>query len=400
MASGVVVVLACAGLDRGPTYGRDYAGDDYNVTQWSSPESASSNHYQASALQCETYCEADPRCCAWTYCPPGSGESEEGLGERCCLKYRVPEAGESASPHWTGVPSRAVGENGSVSAQCSMGPPYPGPWWQVPTVHNSPTCLHNGGWHDIAGAFTLGTEHHVFQGCPGDGGWHHASSTDLVTWTNHGVQVKKRHETYAGMDSDDSPCSGFVVQDDESGAVCAGFRQCGSSKGVAGGHAWDVPLELRCATNSSLEEWGEAEYIFNVSYYRALPYDPVRPWKDSDGAWYATIATDACNETTRKVPCAGGGQLELYTSPHLRGSGAAWRRVGPMFRSNRTALTGHGDTNIEGRELVTADYIGGLPGDPRGGATRLVFNNDASATGSGTTMYFIGTQKAGGHFVD
>lgn len=42
----------------------------------------------------------------------------------------------------------------------------------------------------------------------------------------------------------------------------------------------------------------------SADFNRNLPYDPVRPWKDSDGRWYATTSADSCNST---VPCAGGG---------------------------------------------------------------------------------------------
>ena len=59
--------------------------------------------------------------------------------------------------------------------------------------------------------------------------------------------------------------------------------------------------------------------------------------------------------------------------------------------NNRTALTGHGDTNLEDREFVTSGYFGSVPGDATG-KLRVVTNNDASKTGVGTTMFFIGTQ--------
>ena len=55
--------------------------------------------------------------------------------------------------------------------------------------------------------------------------------------------------------------------------MCAGFRQCGSSKGVAGSaNDWDVPLELRCALDDSLTTWATQDtspgidYLFNVSW--------------------------------------------------------------------------------------------------------------------------------------
>ena len=50
--------------------------------------------------------------------------------------------------------------------------------------------------------------------------------------------------------------TGFVTVDD-TGVPCAGFRQCGSSKGTTGlnpaAHSWDVPMEIRCAENRSVQ---------------------------------------------------------------------------------------------------------------------------------------------------
>lgn len=88
-------------IDMGPTYGKDYGGADYNITMWHTPPSESANHYESAAKLCEAYCDADPKCCSWTYCPPGSGEDLEvmenakfaavdsALGERCCLKVLI-----------------------------------------------------------------------------------------------------------------------------------------------------------------------------------------------------------------------------------------------------------------------------------------------------------------------
>ena len=42
---------ACGGVHS--LQGKDYAGQDYNVTMWSTPANQSANHYQASALRCE-----------------------------------------------------------------------------------------------------------------------------------------------------------------------------------------------------------------------------------------------------------------------------------------------------------------------------------------------------------
>jgi len=182
-----------------------------------------------------------------------------------------------------------------------------------------------------------------------------------------------------------------VTVDDE-GIPCAGFRQCGSSHGVPGGQKWDVPLELRCATNEDLTSWSDPIYIFDVFYFRALPYDPVRPWRGGDNKWYATIATDNCNTTTKKVPCLSGSANQLYSSNKLHGDGANWEHVGLLFASNRTVL-GHGPGGGNRyREFVTPGYFGGLHGDPLGGKTRVFTDNGKG----GYTMYFIGKQPTEG----
>lgn len=91
-----------------------------------------------------------------------------------------------------------------------------------------------------------------------------------------GLGVHAINETYRGMESDTSPCSGFMTVDDD-GTPCAGFRQCTSTKGLS--HPWDVPLELRCAQNANLTSWSDPIYIYDVYFNRGLPYDPTRPWK-------------------------------------------------------------------------------------------------------------------------
>ena len=213
---------------------------------------------------------------------------------------------------------------------------YPGPAWVSPKVHYSPKCLHtnwfdgmrfkngsmaapnydpplNPGWHDMAGALTFKGTHHVFQGCPGprtDGGWHHAASKDLVHWQDRGIGPKTINETYAGMESNTAPCSGFVTVNDE-GVPCAGFRQCLSDQGTiehnANAKTWDVPLEVRCALNSELTEWGPPQMLFDHYYFRPLPLDPVRPWKDSDGKWYVAISVDGCASEAPAFFCVVAG---------------------------------------------------------------------------------------------
>ena len=101
-----------------------------------------------------------------------------------------------------------------------------------------------------------------------------------------------------------------------------------SSKGVTGlnpnAHGWDVPLEVRCATNDNLTAWGPPQWLYDVYFYRGLPYDPVRPWKDTDGYWYSALSTDGCNATTRAAPCGAGGRLDLFRSTSFNGP---WTQV-------------------------------------------------------------------------
>lgn len=283
--------------------------------------------------------------------------------------------------------------------------PYPGNEWNHPKIHQSPDCLHLGGWHDMAGALTFKGVHHAFQGCPASQGWSHSSSTDLVHWTNHGRGVHTLHETYEGMDSNDEPCSGFATVDD-AGVPCAGFRQCGSTKGTTGlnpaAKGWDVPMELRCATNDNLTEWGEPIFIYPAYFYRSLPYDPVRPWKDTDGKWYSAWSTDGCNGTNqwgptpaanlKKKPCQPGGQLELLVSDALHGAKANWKQLPPMFTTNTTKSGAQATPGAIKAEFVTSGYFGGIAGDPDGGKTRVVTQNNAGPT------YWVGTQTAGGQF--
>ena len=305
---------------------------------------------------CKALCDADPACCSWSYCTPEGGHSDP---ERCCLKGSVP-AEVSIATHWAGL--------GRGTGTCTPPPPPPSPWM----ITNSPPCLVTNSWHDIAGALFLDGVYHVFQGCDSFGGvpagWHHATSTNLVDWVNLGIDVglSAKKEPYGTS----SPCSGFVVEDDE-GVPCAGFREC--SGNWPGRSNTQVPLELRCASSNNLTGWSDPEYIFWFYFNRNLPYDPVRPWRDSDGKWYATISADACNLTT--TPCQKGGAEYLLSSPALRGPRANWQLLGTLFESNYTVLTPFDPTKVVQEEFVTAGYIGNISGDPRGGATRCLTNN-------------------------
>ncbi|GAB5372902.1 hypothetical protein AAMO2058_001703900 [Amorphochlora amoebiformis] len=281
-------------------------------------------------------------------------------------------------------------------ANCSH-TPWPSPEFNKPKIHYSPPCMTFPTWHDIAGAYThLDGTHHVFFGCsPNLGGWHHAVTDDLVHFHHLPGAPRRIIETYKGMNSFDTPCSGFVIRDDD-GTVCAGFRQCTSSSGV-GPHPWDVPMELRCAHDHSLTKWGEPEYIFNVSYYRSIPYDPSRPWKDIDGRWYMLVSTDSCNGTSNLVPCEEGGALVLYTSDKVRGD---WEQIGTVYEEWRTVLPFSQET----KEMVTIEYLGYFENDPYNGTTRVFFNNVGGNGGeinccAGTTSYTVGSQRPGGVFV-
>jgi hypothetical protein len=97
--------------------------------------------------------------------------------------------------------------------------------------------------------------------------------------------------------------------------------------------------------------------------HAGLPYDPVRPWKDTDGKWYSAWSTDGCNGTAqwgptdpanlKKTPCKMGGQLELLVSDELHGAKADWKQLPPLFTTN---VTCSGKTCKKGaieREFVT-----------------------------------------------
>ena len=265
------------------------------------------------------------------------------------------------------------------------------------TIHYSSTTTGDRtGWHDIAGAITHKGVHHVFQGT----GWNHASSPDLVRWSAAPHGPSAIEETYAGMDSRSDPCSGFLTKDPLDGdRVCAGFRQCGSSEGVAGGQAWDVPLELRCAVDDDLSAFDDAspEYLFNVSFWRHIPYDPARPWVGGDGRWYVLLSMDGCNATDAPREgegCALGGQLDAWSSPALRGPEADWTYVGPAFTDNTTVLPG---AHLE-HEFVTIDFLGFPEVDPK---LRVFFDNVGGNGGgvgccSGTTSWRVMNETAPG----
>ena len=150
-----------------------------------------------------------------------------------------------------------------------------------------------------------------------------------------------------------------------------------------------------------------------ASFYRGLPYDPVRPWKDTDGKWYSAWSTDGCNGTNqwgptpavnlKKTPCEPGGQLELLVSDALHGAKANWKQLPPMFTTNVTKSGAKESPGTITHEFVTSGYFGGLAGDPDGGKTRVVMQNGGEyVPGRYSTIgpsYWVGKQQEpGGQF--
>jgi hypothetical protein len=117
---------------------------------------------------------------------------------------------------------------------------------------------------------------------------------------------------------------------------------------------------------------------------------------------YSAWSTDGCNGTNqwgptpasnlKKVPCKPGGQLELLVSDALHGPKANWKQLPPLFTTNVTKSGMASSPGAITREFVTSGYFGGLSGDPDGGKTRVVTQNNAGPT------YWVGKQEPGGQF--
>ena len=63
----------------------------------------------------------------------------------------------------------------------------------------------------------------------------------------------------------------------------------------------------------------------------------VRPWGSTKGVDCAGVTPQA---TTRRLPCAAGGRLELYTAERFDGP---WLQLSPLFTTN---------TTMSGREAI------------------------------------------------
>ncbi len=300
-------------------------------------------------------------------------------------------------------------------------------------IHHSPPCARGGGWHDIAGALSLGErDHHIWQGC--GSGWGYSWSPDLVRWQFVNIAPHAVPETYEGMASDSTPCSGFATLDD-AGRLCAGFRQCSSTHGTTGlnpaAAVWDVPLELRCANTSSrignerragppILEWSAPQYLYNPYYHtNPLPYDPPRPWREglpngSGYVWRSLLSAHGCNDTqhggnspfncTIDTCCSGptcactrGGRLDMWEAPRLTGPWSL--EPEPFFAENTTAgpqpaACGQGfihnefvTTGVFGvgdSVVITSNYCGNLYSTYwLGNITGKRFKPYPNATGSG-----------------
>ena len=144
-----------------------------------------------------------------------------------------------------------------------------------------------------------------------------------------------------------------------------GSDRCTSDKGVAGfPDAWDVPWRsgVLSTFGQSILVFERPDYLFNVSFWRAIPYDPARPWREkSTGKWSQLLSMDACNETDhRNVKgkiCPGGGRLVMWESPALRGDEADWKMVGDVWTDNTTVLS----DGFLSHEFVTIDFLGSMP---------------------------------------
>ena len=125
-----------------------------------------------SAADCCKKCQSfkNLSCAFWTYEYAGTAAQPTCYNKpgACCF-LNTADAGGAGSP----------GEKGGVAGSTNPLPPpvppgqhpYPGLGFARPRIHQSPDCLHLGGWHDMAGALTFKGVHHAFQGCPGSGGW-------------------------------------------------------------------------------------------------------------------------------------------------------------------------------------------------------------------------------------
>jgi hypothetical protein len=78
-------------------------------------------------------------------------------------------------------------------------------------------------------------------------------------------------------------------------------------------------MELRRAQNPALTKWGQPRASRNSSFLPTRSISGRFPTTLFDHGRYPSWSTDGCNSTTKQVPCAAGGQLELLVSKALHG---------------------------------------------------------------------------------
>ena len=402
-----------------------------------------------------THCATCSTPGAWQASLSGNGAPHSGsfnslaVDGRREVRERYPDQGTNGP-----MLARLSPKHGHISAlktddlaflPCHHGGPCTGrnvtPAHLKPRLHNTPSCLQTSGPHDMAATITLphadgGAVHHIFQFCiPCDytdpertcyfgqgndnpnsangswaennvgAAWQHATSRDLVTWTNRGNQIgtysgfllkAEDGKIYAGQRCDNVWCD---ANGTKVAPQCGDPRQTGCPGVVINGtgpisglvHSVDmVPLFITSATDETLTKWEGHHYPFNPSEYRGMAFDP-QAWRDVDGKVYIAVATDGCNSTTRKMPCVDGSAIFLWRAPSLLSNPEQWEALGAMFTTNDDAMAKGGSRG----EMVTPSYTGNLAGDPQGGSTRLLTNNVCHGT-----TYWLGNQANGSKFLD
>jgi hypothetical protein len=356
------MAAACASMviggdmayDMGPTFGADYGGDDYNCTLWSTPKSGSVDNYEAAAMACENLCVADEKCCAWTYCPPGSGSMNGDQNhqlqvqtERCCLKDHVPPELHGAR-HWTGLAPRAVADhtNRSLSKQCQAAVQSTA----VPEYHFYPTAVHS---QDASGTAFVNGRWHVFPDCiPIDNPnqtslhWCHFSSSDLVHWEEHPVALTPDHPY-------DTPVidtgSIAVLPNGTAFAIYA----TGNATSVLPSGAYDGAICIAVAEDEHLIQWRKLGPVIDNPTPDLFPgmmarygfRDPTTPWlapcpdgKGKAGAgqqgecWHVVLGSGGVIELQNGTAMGQNAGL-LYTSRSSVDI-ESWTFQGILFRDS------------------------------------------------------------------
>jgi hypothetical protein len=210
--------------------------------------------------------------------------------------------------------------------------PAPGlpPAYYRPRFHYTPAYRYGAGPGDTSGAvYSEKTKtYHIFPLVAG--GVEHASSSDLVHWTELG----RTHS----RNLDDS--GGVVISNGTAVALSAG----------------GLRAMISLATDDALLNWGEMKTLFSAQAWNnrhgamAFPGDPLAPWqdpRDPTGRWYIGLAIDGCHNNSGRLPadgygCPKGGAEQLWSSPALFGPQAEWVRLHCLNDAPCPPLTSHG----------------------------------------------------------